>query len=88
MASILSDVYKQYKDDTEFVAGWLAEESLKCGYVLATLGDQPPKGPGRLKGKARKQVGAHNYASCVQLTDKTFRQNKQPPINRFMVIAM
>lgn len=57
MESMLGDVYRQYKEDTEFVAGWLAAESPQCGYELATVGTQAhQKGTGRLKGKARKQV--------------------------------
>ncbi|KAH7095776.1 hypothetical protein FB567DRAFT_39657 [Paraphoma chrysanthemicola] len=56
MSGILGDVYRQYKEDTEFIAGWLAKESLKCGYELSTMGDQPQKAPRRLKGKARKQA--------------------------------
>jgi hypothetical protein len=55
MASILGDLYRQYKEDTESIAGWLAAESLQCGYHLATVGSQPPQqGPGRLKGKGSK----------------------------------
>ncbi|XXH01861.1 hypothetical protein Hte_008223 [Hypoxylon texense] len=50
--------YKQYKEDTEAIAGWLAYNSRRCGYQL----DGPlPPGPAvapssRLKGKARKQA--------------------------------
>jgi hypothetical protein len=63
MASILGDVYKQYNEDTEFVAGWLAEESLRCGYELTTVRAAPTqKSTGRLKGKARKQVGAYFHS--------------------------
>lgn len=52
MSSILGDVYRQYKEDTEFIAGWLAAESLQYGYELNTIGTQPPQqGPGRLKGR-------------------------------------
>jgi hypothetical protein len=46
-----SSAYKRYKADTEYVAGWLAQESSVCGYRLRT--------PPRLKGKARKLVGLH-----------------------------
>lgn len=38
MANVLSDTYKQYKEDTAFIAGWLVEESIKCGYELTTVG--------------------------------------------------
>lgn len=44
----LLSTYKQYKADTESIAGWLAETAVKCGYKIPT----PPST--RLKGKARK----------------------------------
>ncbi|KAK8025478.1 hypothetical protein PG990_003301 [Apiospora arundinis] len=47
--------YRQYKRDTESVAGLLAENAVKCGYMLA--GAVTDSGP-RLKGKARKQARA------------------------------
>lgn len=46
----LLSTYKQYKADTESIAGWLTETSIKCGYELPL----PPSG--RLKGKARKEA--------------------------------
>jgi hypothetical protein len=54
MTGIVKDVYKQYKEDTEFVAGWLAEMSLRCGYELTTLGGQPCQTPQGLNRKAGK----------------------------------
>ena len=47
--------YRQYKRDTESIAGWLADNALKCGFKLA--GAATASGP-RLKGKARKQAQA------------------------------
>ncbi len=51
--------YKQYKDDTESIAGWLAQNAARCGYeaTVATASSiiSPVSGP-RLKGKARKQA--------------------------------
>ncbi|KAK8862609.1 hypothetical protein PGQ11_008844 [Apiospora arundinis] len=47
--------YRQYKRDTESVAGWLAENAVQCGFMLA--GAVTDSGP-RLKGKARKQARA------------------------------
>jgi len=48
-ADTVSSVYKQYKEDTQYAVGWLAQEANKCGYNLNTTGS-------RLKGKARKMV--------------------------------
>ncbi|KAK7977359.1 hypothetical protein PG996_003424 [Apiospora saccharicola] len=50
--------YRQYKKDTESIAGWLAENATKRGFKL---GNTPKPGntsttSGRLKGKARKQA--------------------------------
>ncbi|KAK6825364.1 hypothetical protein PG987_012858 [Apiospora arundinis] len=47
--------YRQYKRDTESVAGWLAKNAVQCGFMLA--GAVTDSGP-RLKGKARKQARA------------------------------
>lgn len=44
--------YKQYKKDTESIAGWLAENATKRGFKLQNT----PTTSGRLKGKARKQA--------------------------------
>ncbi|KAI1158261.1 hypothetical protein F5B18DRAFT_104106 [Nemania serpens] len=44
--------YKQYKEDTESIAGWLAQNAARCGYRVA---DMSPS-TGRLKGKTRKQA--------------------------------
>ncbi len=45
--------YKRYKEDTEKVAGWLAEKSKKAGYKpntdIASISKEP-----KLKGRARK----------------------------------
>lgn len=41
--------YKQYKEDTESIAGWLAQNAARCGYRVA---DALPS-TGRLKGKAK-----------------------------------
>ncbi|KAK7921303.1 hypothetical protein PG985_009325 [Apiospora marii] len=48
----LLTTYKQYKKDTEYIAGWLAENATKCGFKLQNT----PTTSGRLKGKARKQA--------------------------------
>lgn len=42
--------YKQYKQDTETVAGWLAEKAAGCGYKPSMPSTSEPK----LKGRARK----------------------------------
>ncbi|KAI1126901.1 hypothetical protein F5Y10DRAFT_293264 [Nemania abortiva] len=46
--------YKQYKEDTESIAGWLARNATRCGYRVADV--LPSTSTGRLKGKARKQA--------------------------------
>ncbi|KAI4861932.1 hypothetical protein F4820DRAFT_41118 [Hypoxylon rubiginosum] len=50
--------YKQYKEDTEAIAGWLAYNSRRCGYQIdGPLPPGPANAPSsRLKGKARKQA--------------------------------
>ncbi|KUI53529.1 hypothetical protein VP1G_00956 [Cytospora mali] len=49
--SELLSTYKQYKADTEAIAGWLAETPLKCGgQILSAPAARD------LKGKARKQA--------------------------------
>ncbi|ROV86761.1 hypothetical protein VMCG_10893 [Cytospora schulzeri] len=53
--SELLSTYKQYKADTEAIAGWLAETSTKCGGSTSTVPAAPPTST-RLKGKARKQA--------------------------------
>lgn len=45
--------YKQYKEDTESIAGWLAQNAVRCGYRVT---DVLPPTATRLKGKARKQA--------------------------------
>ncbi|EHY60040.1 hypothetical protein HRR83_006398 [Exophiala dermatitidis] len=42
--------YKQYKKDTELVAGWLAQKAASCGYKPNMTTTNEPK----LKGRARK----------------------------------
>ncbi|KAI1760162.1 hypothetical protein GGR53DRAFT_96820 [Hypoxylon sp. FL1150] len=53
-----TSTYRQYKEDTETIAGWLAHQSRKCGYqppeAPPAVPDKPPSS--RLKGKARKQA--------------------------------
>ncbi|KAK8133765.1 hypothetical protein PG984_005777 [Apiospora sp. TS-2023a] len=50
--SELLATYKQYKKDTESIAGWLAENATKHGFKLGST----PMTSGRLKGKARKEA--------------------------------
>ena len=45
--------YKRYKQDTETVAGWLAERAEKAGYTANTDTAAIGKDP-KLKGRARK----------------------------------
>ncbi|KAI0006514.1 hypothetical protein F4779DRAFT_596171 [Xylariaceae sp. FL0662B] len=48
--------YKQYKEDTETIAGWLARNALRCGYQIGQpLSSNPSNvSSARPKGKARK----------------------------------
>ncbi|KAI0179859.1 hypothetical protein GGR52DRAFT_587363 [Hypoxylon sp. FL1284] len=64
--------YEQYKEDTEAIAGWLAYNSRRCGYVLdGPVSAGPSNAPSaRLKGKARKQarsVGAKSASTPTPL---------------------
>ncbi|KAI2779910.1 hypothetical protein F4815DRAFT_163251 [Daldinia loculata] len=65
--------YKQYKEDTETIAGWLAYNSRRCGHQI----DEPtPASPAgvlsapskRLKGKARKQARGTSASLPKSLT--------------------
>jgi hypothetical protein len=47
--------YKQYKDDTKSIAGWLAKNALRCGYEIPASAALKTS---KLKGKARKQAKA------------------------------
>lgn len=53
--SELISTYKQYKADTETIAGWLAETSLRCGGHISPAPAAAPTST-RLKGEARKQA--------------------------------
>ncbi|KAK8213821.1 hypothetical protein IWZ01DRAFT_549229 [Phyllosticta capitalensis] len=60
-ALFLRSSYQQYKEDTNLVASWLASTARSCGYPKdllfgSNVQDTGSKGPGRLKGKARKQA--------------------------------
>ncbi|KAF2108575.1 hypothetical protein BDV96DRAFT_262247 [Lophiotrema nucula] len=50
-ADAFSSIYRQYKEDTAYIAGWLVEKSKECGYQADT---QKLPVPARLKGRARK----------------------------------
>lgn len=54
----LVSIYKEYKEDTNAVASWLASTAKSCGYPSDLLGGDPPQATGRLKGKARKEAKA------------------------------
>ncbi|KAI1081969.1 hypothetical protein F5B20DRAFT_588088 [Whalleya microplaca] len=69
--------YKQYKEDTENIAGWLAFNSLQC---RCQIDQSPPSsttttGPSkRLKGKARTQ----GYGAKISKSSKRPIQSKHP----------
>ncbi|CAH0023410.1 unnamed protein product [Clonostachys rhizophaga] len=59
----ISSIYRQYKNDTDSLASWLASTARHHGYPLAPLlrssgNTSTAKSTGRLKGKARRE--AHN----------------------------
>jgi hypothetical protein len=60
LPSFLAPSYKQYKDDTNSIATWLAITAKQCGYSADLLDNKstPQRAPAsqRLKGKARKQA--------------------------------
>ncbi|KAF2123213.1 hypothetical protein BDV96DRAFT_593651 [Lophiotrema nucula] len=64
-SSFLSSHYRQYKKDTEYIAGWLAENAQRAGYRLSNEQNDDTKAPStqRLKGKARKE--ARNAAKAT-----------------------
>lgn len=53
----LTSTYREYKKDTEYIAGWLAWTSQRCGYTVSLKQKEEQKTP-RLKGKARKAAKA------------------------------
>lgn len=68
LPQLLSDTYKQYKEDTEQFLKWLAETAVDCGHVPTSF-QLLTKGP-RLKGKDRKKakVAEANGATATQHT--------------------
>lgn len=49
--------YCQYKDDTEYIAGWLADNALQCGFEVQKKAKGKGKGKGKSKGRGGKQSG-------------------------------
>ncbi|VUC22349.1 unnamed protein product [Clonostachys rosea] len=75
LPSQLSGVYRQYKEDTDSVAAWLASTAKSCGYPADLLAspswDAPQaKKSTRLKGKQRKQAKASGKANTAPKTSK------------------
>ncbi|KAH9909765.1 hypothetical protein F4778DRAFT_13067 [Xylariomycetidae sp. FL2044] len=59
--------YKQYKHDTESIAGWLAKHAIACGYQISTPASTVAQSSTkRLKGKARKQARENPTAASIQ----------------------
>lgn len=63
LPSVLQSSYKTYKEDTNYIATWLANTAKQCGYSADLLhpGDavksaKATQAPTRLKGKARKKA--------------------------------
>ncbi|KAF2441426.1 hypothetical protein P171DRAFT_434127 [Karstenula rhodostoma CBS 690.94] len=67
----LASTYRQYKKDTEYIAGWLVETAKIVGFRLNKVEPSVPVESLRLKGKARKEakeaararLGAQNSGS-------------------------
>ncbi|KAI4915341.1 hypothetical protein J4E85_010466 [Alternaria conjuncta] len=77
MASFFSSNYRQYKKDTEYIAGWLAATAEKVGYQRSSCLAPPqstPQPAKRLKGKARKEAQKAAAASANTPAD-TYRIN-------------
>ncbi|KAI4645148.1 hypothetical protein J4E93_005948 [Alternaria ventricosa] len=55
-SGFLSTTYRQYKKDTEYIAGWLVEASKKIGFSLNSGPAPTPAESQRLKGKDRKKA--------------------------------
>lgn len=73
LPSQLSGVYRQYKEDTDSVAAWLASTAKSCGYpadLLTSPWDAPQAKSNRLKGKQRKQAKASGKAKATPKTNK------------------
>lgn len=64
----LVSVYRQYKQDTDAVASWLASTAKACGYPKDLLSPvtNPTPSSGRLKGKARKEAKKAGNVSTAQ----------------------
>lgn len=58
--------YRQYKADTDSIAGWLVKNALRCGLKISA-----PAPTTRLKGKARKQArdAATNGSYTINISD-------------------
>jgi len=69
----LFGAYRQYKQDTDAVASWLAATARAHGYPADLLANySPPEPPksGRLKGKARKEAAREQAADASGPTHK------------------
>ncbi|KAK0386743.1 hypothetical protein NLU13_6579 [Sarocladium strictum] len=78
LPSHLIGTYRQYKQDTDSVASWLASTAKSCGYPADLLANsaltpeakQAPKS-GRLKGKARKEARSSGAPKTVPQPETT-----------------
>jgi hypothetical protein len=51
--------YTQYKEDTNYIAAWLADTSRHCGYQIESL-NKSGNANHRLKGKAKDEARANS----------------------------
>jgi hypothetical protein len=57
--------YRRYKEDTDYIACWLATTAKRCGFVTTQGGPQKPvEKPKKLKGRARTLARRHAAANA------------------------
>jgi len=72
-STFFSSNYRQYKQDTEYIAGWLAERAKKAGYKRCPQPQQQQQPTTRLKGRARKE--ARDAAAAKKTVAATYLIN-------------
>lgn len=77
LPNFLQSNYQTYKEDTDFIAKWLAVKAKQCGYPADLLSSpdppasshQPARPSQRLKGAARKKVKSEAKADAAPAKD-------------------
>ena len=89
LPSVIQSSYKTYKEDTSYIATWLANTAKQCGYSAdlldrndAVTSSKATQAPTRLKGKARKKAKdaatAGVPASSTATTSSTTTESSTP----------